>query len=178
MWLWHCDSRKGAHSSWSLTLSTCQPVRGRSREGPSTRRPTNPLQLLPPLTTVAGDEWGSVLGVIRHGQENGEWWNMNWDLIVCLYILFLRVGKCYWGACTNISPQTRTIQCTLWLMLTKYLQYDRYYLKAIEYINSFHLPSHCVKWRTITDERVEVQKGDVICTVHLASRGAWFKLDV
>ena len=63
-WLWHCGSRKGTHSFWTLTLSTCHWIRGRASAGSSTCRPTNWLQLLPPLTTAVGEKWGGVLVII------------------------------------------------------------------------------------------------------------------
>ena len=86
-WLWHRESRKGTHSSWTLTLSTCYWVRDRASAGSSACRPTHRLQLFPPLTTAVGEKWGSVLVIIA--------WSWKWggltheqDLIISLYIPF------------------------------------------------------------------------------------------
>ena len=109
-WLWHRESRKGTHSSWTLTLSTCHWVRDRASAGSSACRPTHRLQLFPPLTTAVGEKWGGVLVIIRMVLKMGtaDTWTGLGNLSI--YSLFLtliksRVGKHYLGTWKSTSPQ-------------------------------------------------------------------------
>lgn len=173
-WLWHCGSRKGRHSFWTLTLSTCHWIRDRASAGSSTCRPTNWLQLLPPLTTAVGEKWGGVLVIIHTVLKMGRadtWRGLDNLSIYSLFLTLIksRVGKHYLGTWKSISPQIvywQNIQYSecLWSM------YVGCYLRVLEYINSFHLQSNYeldnnYRWEGWGTER----QSNLPSIIHLAS---------